>query len=328
MADVTAKPDASVKILKYKQQLEDIQQTLDRKNAKPNRKSIKVSPKKQRLREQLKQQLATQQKLLQVQQEIFEKTSKAQQDIFNLISKLGEDDDDSFEDDEDELAGYNKEAAAREIEMANVKFEDRLNQSEMCIEDPNMNKLIVADTVNESYEYFQPENYGLEEQYIADEDGNITILNAAPSSSSSTITSGGKNAQSTAVRVVVRSDDGEEEYELIEVEEQMCEADETGIGENGINFEVIGQDTNSMHCRIVSNENAMVQEIEYIDVQASSRKSFRMLNQPKITNLNVRFAMNSCPTGTASGRIYSGCIRNKRIKFVNIAIDHLRARAI
>lgn len=58
-------------------------------------KKLKTSPKKSLLREQLKLQLETQRELLRVQQEIFEKANKAQNDIFKLISVLDDDDDDS-----------------------------------------------------------------------------------------------------------------------------------------------------------------------------------------------------------------------------------------
>lgn len=269
LADVAAKSDASVKIQKYKQQLENIQQTLDRKNAKQNPKRAKVSPKKQRLREQLKQQLAAQQKLLQVQQEIFEKTSKAQQDIFNLIAKLGDDDeeyDDDINDDEEESIAEDEAETSGQIDIGNVKFEDKSHPSEVYFEDPSVSELIISDTPNETYEYYPTENYGgLEEQYMADEDGNITVMNA-----DGTILGGDgdvempQHGQQQSVTVLVRSDEGVEEFELVELD------DDAGVGGagGGIDFEVIGQDTNSMHCRIVSNENANFEEIEYVEVQA------------------------------------------------------------
>lgn len=256
LADVAAKSDASVKILKYKQQLDNIQQTLDRKSGKQNPKRAKVSPKKQQLREQLKQQLAAQQKLLQVQQEIFEKTSKAQQDIFNLISKLGVDDeeDDAEINDDEESVEEEEVNAYGEIEIGNVKFEDKMNTSDMYMED----ELITGDTPNETYEYYPTENYGgLEEQYVADEDGNITVINA----DGTVVGQEGAHGQQQSVTVLVRSEEGVEEFELVELD------DDTGIGGGSrIDFEVIGQDTNSMHCRIVSNENA-TEEIEYVEVQ-------------------------------------------------------------
>lgn len=260
LADVATKSDASVKILKYKQQLENIQQTLDRKKQNPKR--SKVSPKKQRLREQLKQQLAAQQKLLQVQQEIFEKTSKAQQDIFNLIAKLGDDDeDDEAETNDEESVEDEDEEEIGKVIIDTVKLESKSIPSEVFIED----ELIIGDAPNESYEYYPTEGYGdLEEQYVADQDGNITVMNA-----DGTILGAEHhgNGQQQSVTVLVRSDEfGEEEFELVELD------DDAGIGGGGgggggIDFEVIGQDTNSMHCRIVSNENANVEEIEYVEVQ-------------------------------------------------------------
>lgn len=259
LADAGSKSDASVKIRKYKEQLDNIQQTLDRKNAKQNPKRAKVSPKKQRLREQLKQQLAAQQKLLQVQQEIFEKTSKAQQDIFNLIAKLGDDDEDEDESMHDEES---IEGDTDQISIGNVKFEGKSHPSEVYLEDPSIGELIISDTPNETYEYYPAENYGgLDEQYVADEDGNITVMNA-----DGTILRAGGDIEmphhGDQVTVLVRSDDGVEEFELVELDDQMC--DDAGIGGAGIDFEVIGRDTNSMHCRIVSNENA---SIEYVEVQ-------------------------------------------------------------
>lgn len=258
-----------MKIQKYKQQLENIQQTLDRKTAKQNPKRAKVSPKKQRLREQLKQQLAAQQKLLQVQQEIFEKTSKAQQDIFNLIAKLGDDDDedeDEINDDEESMPEDEADTSGQ-IDIGNVKFEDKSHPSEVYFEDPSVSELIISDTPNETYEYYPTENYGgLEEQYVADEDGNITVMNA-----DGTILGGGdvempQHGQQQSVTVLVRSDEGVEEFELVELDDQMGDDAGGSVG-GGIDFEVIGQDTNSMHCRIVSNENANFEEIEYVEVQ-------------------------------------------------------------
>lgn len=284
VAKVAAKSETPVNILKYKQQLENIQQTLDRKNDKQNRKRAKVSPKKQLLREQLKQQLAAQQKLLQVQQEIFEKTTKAQQDIFNLIAKLGDSDNDDVnntEDDEEENDDDEEEevGTSRVINAGGLKFENKLDQSEVFIEDPGVSELIVGDTINETYEYYPTENYELEEQYITDADGNITVIKGGAGAASAGTSSDA--AQQIAhpersLRVFVQSQDGEDvEYEI--------DLEDDGIGgggggdptsggsyqftENGIDFEVIGQDKNSMHCRIVSNDEAIVEEIEYVEVQ-------------------------------------------------------------
>lgn len=269
VTNVASKSDASEKIQNYKQQLENIQQKLDRKNAKQNKKrQTNVSPRKQRLREQLNKQLAIQQKLVQVQQEIMEKTSKAQQNIFKLISKLGDDDDD-----DDSNGGEDDGNVADQIEIGNVKFEDELNQSDVYIEDPNVSELIVNDNVNEMYEYLP--GSGQEEQYIVDDEGQI-IMNVAAAGAVSAV------GDIHANMVVVETEDGDEEYELVDIEEEPICGD-SGVGqfeniENGIDFEVIEQDTNSMHCRIVPNE-MNIEEIEYVEVQTDQDEQQPMVSE-------------------------------------------------
>lgn len=66
-----------------------------KQDEKPKGKKTKLSPGKAFLREQLRIQMEAQRQLLQVQQQIFEKANKAQDDIYKLIAKLGDDDDSS-----------------------------------------------------------------------------------------------------------------------------------------------------------------------------------------------------------------------------------------
>lgn len=243
------KYDPKAKILNYKKQLDVIQQTLDKKGLteKTKKKATKqVSPTKQKLREQLKAQLAAQQKLLQVQQEIFEKTSKAQQDIFELIAKLGDDSDGDDEGDQE------SEFIKCESVAANAQ------DTEVYYDNPD-GELIVAENVQE-YAYITPDNYEIEEQQLITDDGGYVMLNDQN-------VIGESVHEDQAVMVIVRSGDDEEEYELLDVvEDQLYESNPLEQIENGIDFEVIGNDKNSVHCRIVANEEAQ-EELEFVDVQ-------------------------------------------------------------
>lgn len=240
--------EQKTKILNYKKQLEVIQKTLDKKKSPKKVVAKQVSPTKQKLREQLKAQLAAQQKLLQVQQEIFEKTSKAQQDIFKLIAQLGDDSD------ADEVV----EQQQQQSEL--VKCED-VNESEFYYDNPD-GELIVADNVEE-YAYL-PENYEVEEQQLMSDDGGYVMLNDQQVASESA-----QDEQS--VMVIVRSGDDEEEYELLDVvEDQLYDNNLLEHMDNGIDFEVVGKDDNSVHCRIIANEEP-AEEIEYVDVQVDSK---------------------------------------------------------
>lgn len=237
-AVVEDKSEAKVQIQKYKNQLDAIQQTMDKKTTTEKGKKSKISPSKQRLREQLKSQLAAQQKLLQVQQEIFEKTSKAQQDIFQLIAKLG---DDSADEENDE-SGETEDDFKTEIQTQNeIYFET----------DTDAGELIVSDNVDE-YTYA---NYEIEEELA---DNNYVLMNE-------------QNVQSDvhhdqSVMVIVQSEEGEEEYELVDViEDQMYETQNLDQIEGDIGFEIVGKDSNSVHCRIVANEDPE-EEVEYVQV--------------------------------------------------------------
>lgn len=248
------KHDPKTKILNYKKQLDVIQQSLDKKSTKQaNKKKQKASPTKHKLREQLKTQLAAQQKLLQVQQEIFEKTSKAQKDIFELIAKLGDDESEADDPDDDQDDGESEaepNAATDGGTMDEVKNE---SHGEVYYPNVEQSELIVAENPEE-YAYY-PDNY--DQQLIPDEN-NYVLIND-------------QNQEivqdDQALMVIVRSGDDEEEFELIDVvEEQLYDNDPFDQVDNGINFEVVGQENNSVHCRIVGNEETQ-EEIEYVDVQ-------------------------------------------------------------
>lgn len=247
-APIQSKPihDPKTKILNYKKQLDVIQKTLDKKSTteKTKKKPTKqVSPNRQKLREQLKAQLAAQQKLLQVQQEIFEKTSKAQQDIFELIAKLGDESD-------------GEEGVEQEIDF--VKFEDKNATSEFYYDNPE-GELIVAENVEE-YAYV-PETYEMDGQQLITDDGGYVMLNDQNAISEAV-------HEDQAVMVIVRSGDDEEQYELLDVvEDQLYESNPLEEIDNGIDFEVVGKDDNSVHCRIVANENPSDEVLEYVDVQ-------------------------------------------------------------
>lgn len=260
---ISTKTDQKSNILNYKKQLDVIQQTLDKKKSKEtHKKKQKISPTKHKLREQLKAQLAAQQKLLQVQQEIFEKTSKAQKDIFDLIAKLGDDDSD-FEGEEVEEVDEVEEVVdckgkPSQTNPGNaVKKEEYKpvpeSQEEHYYPNNEPGELIVAENPDE-FAYY-PGEY---DQQLLAEDNNFVMIN----DQNQAIVQ-----DDQALMVIVRSGDDEEEFELIDVvEEQMYETNQYEQVESGINFEVVGTENNSVHCRIIANEEPQ-EEIEYVDVQ-------------------------------------------------------------
>lgn len=253
-----APADPKAKILNYKKQLEVIQNSLAKKNmSEKSKKKPKISPSKQKLREQLKAQLAAQQQLLQVQQEIFEKTSKAQQNIFELIAKLGGDESDDCESEPEEDVKSEEQRLEMETET----------ETEVYLEDPEAGELITSDIVHSSNvaEYIQfPENY---EEHLVTEEDEFVLMNeqmAETEVETETI------HEDQSLMVIVRSDEGEEEYELVDViEDPLCESSQIGNIEGDIDFEVVGKDSNSVHCRIVSSE-ADPEQLEYVDVQVES----------------------------------------------------------
>lgn len=94
-------------------------------------KKSKNSPKKSLLREQLKLQLETQRELLRVQQEIFEKANKAQNDIFKLISVLGDDDEDSEEEEKEADEEEEEEAEGDEEEEEEMEENGRTRNNKI-----------------------------------------------------------------------------------------------------------------------------------------------------------------------------------------------------
>lgn len=257
-ASKKSKTNQKSNILNYKKQLDVIQQTLEKKK-ETNKKKQKISPTKHKLREQLKTQLAAQQKLLQVQQEIFEKTSKAQKDIFDLIAKLGDDESDIDGEEVDEMEDVddgdrklnetNGTNAGMKVEFKTVPE----SHEDECYPNNEQGELIVAENPNE-YAYY-PEQY---EQQLMSEDNNYVMINDQNPSIVQ---------DDQALMVIVQSGDDEEEFELIDVvEEQMYETNQFDQVDGGINFEVIGREENSVHCRIIANDE-LQEEIEYVDVQ-------------------------------------------------------------
>lgn len=261
------KVDPKMKILNYKKQLEVIQKSLTKNTAsEKNKKKSKVSPTKQKLRDQLKAQLAAQQKLLQVQQEIFEKTSKAQQNIFELIAKLGGDSDVESEEEIDDESADTVENIKAEKQNVEAAIE---NETEMYLDEAG--ELITSDTVTQ---YVQlPEEY---EDHLVGEEDEYVMLNE-------------QNAEADLVQddqslmVIVRSDDGEEEYELVDVvEDPLNESNQIEYIGGEIDFEVVGTDSNSLHCRIVSTDETDQDEeqkqvqLEYVDVQVDQNEKLPM----------------------------------------------------
>lgn len=256
--------DQSVKFLKYQKQLEDIQQTLDKKVSR-SKKKAKMSPTKQKLREQLKTQLAAQQQLLQVQQEIFEKTSKAQQDIFQLIAKLEDDSDGVGTDDESEV-----DEEEDELIQGNLKQDDS-EHVELCFEDQEDGELIVPENSGECIYLNQNDGYVVEEQLITDE-SNMVVLNE-------NIGSADADHGERPFMVVLNTEDGEEKYQLVDIIDPMYEENQLDEIENNINIEVVDKD--NKHYRIVANEDPlssslMPEDVEYVDVQVDQKVPIKL----------------------------------------------------
>lgn len=236
-----------------------IKKTLAKQHSKTLKGKKKLSPTKTLLREQLKVQLETQKKLLQVQQEIFEKANKAQNDIYDLLAKLGHEDD---IEEHEESAESEVEEEEQPLEEMYLKQEDLNTCSEIEIQETKpllggiATELIVPDE-----EYFVTENYGVFNPSMT-EDAGCIYLNQELNTENV--------AQSTLdqnVVVVVRSDDGDEEFELVEIVEDQYEG--TIIDENNeFNLEIVGTDTDGVHCRIVSDPIA--EDITLNEIKSSS----------------------------------------------------------
>lgn len=212
--------------IKNEQQLNENKSPLETKHS--NKKKAKES--KQKLRDQLKSQLAAQQKLLKVQQEIIERTNKAQQDISALLAKLGDDESEDGELSEDETT------------TLNIKQDG----DEQLIESIENSELIVAE--NDEYNGFVSQEYEIEEQLITDENGYVLINENA------------EEYQNQPMSVLIASGNDEEEFELIDVIEDQMYDDSVGI-----QFEMVEEDQNSIHCRIVTSDDAP-HESEFVDV--------------------------------------------------------------
>lgn len=226
-----------------------IQQKPEKKNVNEKTKKKSKSPSKQNLREQLKNQLAAQQKLLKVQQQIIERTNKAQQDISALLAKLGDDSDD-----DDELS--EEEAAT----IANIKLKASTDDPEYFEND----ELIIPENVEE-FDGYVPQEYEIEEQLITD-DNNYVLLNEQIAEE--------YQESNARMSVLIASGNDEEEYELVDVVEDQMYDDP-----NAIQFEMVEDDRNSIHCRIVTNDEPdQLEEIEYVDVQIDHKLPVKVDN--------------------------------------------------
>lgn len=276
---VSKKPPTSstktMNISTYKKQIEKqketihqnttvIKKSLAKQNSKTLKTKRKLSPAKTLLREQLKIQLETQRKLLQVQQEIFEKANKAQNDIYDLLAKLGdEDDDDKREESTD--SEVEEEQNFEEIETMCTKEEDLDTFSEIEIQDTKpLSGRIAAETIVPEEEYFVTENYEVFDPSLT-EDVSCVYLNQELNTENITQPTLDQN-----VVVVVRSDDGDEEFELVEIVEDQYEG--AVVNENNeFNLEIVGTDTDGVHCRIVSDPVA--EDITLNEVKSPSSSS-------------------------------------------------------
>lgn len=246
-----------VNILNYKQEVLNQQSTVIRKTLaeqqiKTNKGKKKISPTKSILREQLKIQLEAQRKLLQVQQEIFEKANKAQNEIYELLSKLGDDDEGEANPETDEEIG-NLEPLANTNPIHLIKEEkNELYMRNAKIEMKNQG--IISESILSHEEFIVTDNYEIADPLLVD-DSNYVLLNQENTESI-------VQPEDQNVVVVVRSDEGEEEYELVEiVEDQMY--DSNVINDNNeFNLEIVGTDTDGVHCRIVAD----TQETEDMEI--------------------------------------------------------------
>lgn len=239
-----------------------IKKTLAKQHSKTLKSKKKLSPTKTLLREQLKIQLETQRKLLKVQQEIFEKANKAQNDIYDLLAKL-EDENDDEEHEESAYSEVEEEQPAEEIEpMYYLKQEDLDACSEIEIQEskPFLDQ-IAAETIVAEEEYFVTENYEVFDPSI-NENTSCVYLNQELNTENVAQPTLDQN-----VVVVVRSDEGDEEFELVEVVEDQYEG--AIVNENNeFNLEIVGTDTDGVHCRIVADPFA--EDVTLNEVKSSS----------------------------------------------------------
>lgn len=281
------------------EQSNTVKRTLKSNTAKYQKsKKSKQSPKKSLLREQLKRQLEEQRKLLKVQQEIFEKANKTQDDIYKLLAKLGDDDDDDEENDYGE-----EETELEEVEEEEIVEEEYLENEEFPqiehVDDNNRTKYRQQVTKHEvkfeqnqidgnpSYEtiYFDG---GMGEEYILPIDipdqntsqESYIILNDVKADSENV------HYSEQNMMVVVRSEDGEDEFELIDVVDENVGTIKGGDSADNIQFEFVCDDTDGVHCRIITAEP----EEEYIEM---TEKAPVKVDVGKISKFTQRRLRNS-----------------------------------
>lgn len=258
----------------------------------PPGKRAKNSPKKSLLREQLKLQLETQRELLRVQQEIFEKANKAQNDIFKLISVLGDDDEESDEEDEPEEE-EEEEDEQEEGEHANSKVH-------------STEKSELLETEILETEGLEPEEIlGLEP--IETEEISEKKYAAQPNY--------GENNEMDLV-VVLQSDEGVEEFELYEIYEGADGANEKAKEESDqLHFEIIEGDDQDIHCRMVNKDDQLenVTTIEYVasDAVDPLRQTNKRPSNPPKHPVHVELPAVNVPRGAQSPKTPKTDLLNK-----------------
>lgn len=238
----------------HAEQTSAVKRTLSANAPKSQRsKKAKQSPKKSILREQLKQQLEEQRKLLKVQQEIFEKANKTQNDIYELLAKLGDDEDEQADavDTEEEAAEEEEEEAEEQEQYEEIAVRRAAKRPSSTRATAPAGKRrsqkIVYETV-ETDQYIVPDDeLFYEEQQVADEptvsQENYILLNDIEGD----IVSNEQN-----MYVVMQNEDGDDEFELIDVidEQPMNGNDDM----ENIDFEIVCDDSDGMHCRIIAGD--------------------------------------------------------------------------
>lgn len=208
---------------------------VNKKKAATAAKDVKKSPKKHLMRNILKEKLAQQQRLLQMQQQIFEEANKAQSDILNMISNLDKmESDEEPPEEEQENKEENEEEDTEEGESEKESEEAENSQAELI-----------------KFTNIHPTN----DEHILPDDEDSMI-------------------------VVVRTDDGEEEFELFEIDES-AEFDENKPSviqeedvsydeeETPVVFEIVGGDGDNIHYRIVEG-NEIATSTDPLEYSTSS----------------------------------------------------------
>lgn len=237
------KSEKKINILNYKQQIEKQKEVLNQQSTVIKQQQLittkskkKLSPTKSLLREQLKIQLEAQKKLLQVQQEIFEKANKAQNEIYELLAKLGDD-----EEEEEVREEYleTDDVQIADLQMAPIMDETTYVKNEMK---RSIAETSVTDAILSQEEFYVTEDYEINDP--------ITTVNEYVVLNQDTA-EGIEQPDDQNVFVVVRSDEGDEEYELVEiVEDQLFNQN---VDNNEFDLEIVGADNEGVHCRIVAD---------------------------------------------------------------------------